>query len=223
MKATNYLISGLAGGVIALIVCRRIGIFTKSNIVKPKPKKDKPKASPKGGIPKPKPIKAKESGVGNLKSKKGLNMPSREDIKQLDVDNISQSDGVKETPLTMGDTTTKSGINKIYRSGGLPPRETMGAKPRNDIKEFREVKEEGGIKNELETKDEVKTTSTKPMSTDSLLCDRLRQRFGSDANVNRYGSVLDGSGNRIGRNTVGILTRTKKVDERYVQGGCYVG
>ena len=57
MKATNYLISGLAGGVVALIVCRRIGIFTKSNIVKPKPKKDKPKSSPKGGIPKPKPIK----------------------------------------------------------------------------------------------------------------------------------------------------------------------
>lgn len=223
MKATNYLISGLAGGVIALIVCRRLGVFTTPQVVKPKPKSNKPKGSPKGNIPKPKPIKAKQKGIGDLKSKKALDMPPREDIKQLDVDNISQSDGVKETPLTMGDTTTKSGINKIYRSGGLPPRETMGARPRKDTKEFREVKEQGGIKNELETKDEVKTTSTKPMSTDSLLCDRLRQRFGSDANVNRYGQVLDGSGNRIGRNTVGILTRTKKVDERYVQGGCYVG
>ena len=223
MKATNYLISGLAGGIIALIVCRRLGVFTTPKVVKPKPKSNKPKGSPKGNIPKPKPIKAKDSGIGDLKSKKALDVPPREDIKTLDVNDISQSDGVKETPLTMGDTTTKSGINKIYRSGGLPPRETMGARPRKDIKEFREVKEQGGIKNELETKDEVKTTSKKPMSTDSLLCDRLRQRFGSDANVNRYGQVLDGSGNSIGRNSVGILTRTKKVDERYVQGGCYVG
>lgn len=223
MKATNYLISGLAGGIIALIVCRRLGVFTTPKVVKPKPKSNKPKGSPKGNIPKPKPIKAKDSGIGDLKSKKALDVPPREDIKTLDVNDISQSDGVKETPLTMGDTTTKSGINKIYRSGGLPPRETMGARPRKDIKEFREVKEQGGIKNELETKDEVNTTSTKPMSTDSLFCDRLRQRFGSDANVNRYGQVLDGSGNPIGRNSVGILTRTKKVDERYVQGGCYVG
>lgn len=198
MKATNYLISGLAGGVIALIVCRRIGVFTKSNIVKPKPKKDKPKTSPKGGIPKPKPIKAKESGVGNLKSKKGLNMPSREDIKQLDVDNISQSDGVKETPLTMGDATTKSGINKIYRSGGLPPRETMGARPINEVEDFRQKRENGGIKNELEN------------SVSSSFCDMLEQNYG------RGTKVVYGRGTLIinGRRTNSSIGIQRSIDPK---------
>lgn len=198
MKATNYLISGLAGGVIALIVCRRIGVFTKSNIVKPKPKKDKPKGSPKGGIPKPKPIKAKESGVGNLKSKKGLNMPSREDIKQLDVDNISQSDGVKETPLTMGDATTKSGINKIYRSGGLPPRETMGARPINEVEDFRQKRENGGIKNELEN------------SVSSSFCDMLEQNYG------RGTKVVYGRGTLIinGRRTNSSIGIQRSIDPK---------
>ena len=36
MKATNYLISGMAGGIIALIVCRRLGVFTTPKVVKAK-------------------------------------------------------------------------------------------------------------------------------------------------------------------------------------------
>ena len=43
-----------------------------------------------------------QSGVGDLKSKKALDMPPREDIKTLDVNNISQSDGVKEQTLDNG-------------------------------------------------------------------------------------------------------------------------
>lgn len=171
MKATNYLISGMAGGIIALIVCRRLGVFTTPKVVKPKAKSNKPKGSPKGSIPKPKPIKPMQSGVGDLKSKKALDMPPREDIKTLDVNNISQSDGVKEQTLTMADTTTKSGISKILRSGGLPPKETMGARPINKVEDFRQKRENGGIKNELED------------SISSSFCDMLEQRYGRGTKV----------------------------------------
>jgi hypothetical protein len=150
MKATNYLISGMAGGIIAIIICRRLGVLTTPKVVKPKPKSNNTKGSQKGDIPKPKPIKAKKSGVGDLRSERALDMPPREEIKTLDVNNISQSEGKKEKPLTMADTTTKSGVNKIYRSGGLPPRETMGARPINEVEDFRQKRENGGIKNELE-------------------------------------------------------------------------
>lgn len=205
MKATNYLISGMAGGIIALIVCRRLGVFTTPRVVKPKQKSNKPKSSPKGNIPKPKPIKAKKSSVGDLRSKRALDMPPREEIKTLDVNNISQSEGKKEKPLTMDDTTTKSGVNKIYRTGGLPPRETMGARPRNEVEKFRQKRENGGIKNELEN------------TVSSSFCDMLEQRYGKGTKI-IYGSgalVING---RRQRTSVGMERSLDPQNSMCVQG-----
>ena len=85
----------------------------------------------------------------------------------------------------------------------------------------------GGLVNELEQKDEIKTTSKKPITKDNLICQRLKNKFGQDAQVLKTGQVVDSNREFILQNgrrvSVGVNSRTRKVDPQYIEGGCYAG